>query len=465
MINNYFLDKKDTITAISSPYGTGAISIIRISGKKSINIIKKIFKFKKKNIIKKNFTNIGYIYKKKKIIDQVIIIYFKKPNSYTGEDLIEINCHGSIYIQKKIINLIINNGARLAKNGEFTFRSFINKKINLLQAESILDLINTENKFYHNIAINNLIYNKINNVIIKLQNKILNILSYIEIILDFSEENIKIKKKKILNNIIYIEKKLNFLIKSFNINNIIKEGLNVTIIGPVNSGKSTLMNILINEDKSIISNIPGTTRDIVEGKLKINNFNFNLFDTAGFRKTKSYIENIGIKKTYKKIKNSNIIFYVFDSIILNNINLFKKKIKFLKKIKILNNNILLIANKIDLYKKKKYKNNKILNFKLIFISLKKKIGIKNIYNFLNKKIPKKIINNNFLINNVRHYKELKIILKYIKKFKKDLLNKVSYEFIIIYLKLSINHFYLINGFIINNNDILNNIFSKFCIGK
>ncbi|WGH28188.1 MAG: tRNA uridine-5-carboxymethylaminomethyl(34) synthesis GTPase MnmE [Candidatus Shikimatogenerans bostrichidophilus] len=261
-------------------------------------------------------------------MDQVIIIFFKKPNSYTGENLIEIYCHGSIYIQKKIINLIIKNGAILAKNGEFTFRAFINKKITLLQAESVLDLINSDNKIYHNISINNLIYNKINNVILKLQKKILNIISYLEINLDFIEENIKIKKEKILNKIINIEKKIKFLINTYNINKVIKIGFNVIIIGPVNSGKSTLMNILINENKSIVSNIPGTTRDIVEGKIKINNFDFNLFDTAGFRKTKSYIENIGIKKTYKKIKNSNIIFYIFDSIILDNIKKFKKKIYF-----------------------------------------------------------------------------------------------------------------------------------------
>ncbi|WOX79314.1 tRNA uridine-5-carboxymethylaminomethyl(34) synthesis GTPase MnmE [Candidatus Shikimatogenerans bostrichidophilus] len=461
MLNNYYISRKDTITAISTPLGTGAISIIRISGKKSIKIIKKIFTKKK---IKYNKVNIGIIYDKKEIIDKVIIIIYKKPNSYTGENLVEINCHGSIYIQKKIINIIIKNGGRLAKNGEFTFRAFINKKIDLLQAESIYDLIKSENKIYHDIAINNLIYKKISNNILKIQNNILDILSYIEIILDFSEEDIKIDKKKIYNKIIYIEKKIKILIESYNVNNIIKEGLKISIIGPVNSGKSTLMNVLIKEDKSIISNIPGTTRDIVEGKIKIYNLNINLFDTAGIRKTNSKIEKIGIKKTFKKIKDTNIILYVFDILKLKNYLKFKKEIKKLKKIIFKKKKVLLIANKIDKYNII-FNKKKIINYSIILISAKKNKGIKKIYKYLYKIIPKKEIKNNNFINNLRHYEELKKSLKYIKKFKKDYLNKIPYEFITIDLKLSLKHLYYINGYNLTYNEVLDNIFSKFCIGK
>ncbi|WOX79192.1 tRNA uridine-5-carboxymethylaminomethyl(34) synthesis GTPase MnmE [Candidatus Shikimatogenerans bostrichidophilus] len=461
MLNNYYISRKDTITAISTPLGTGAISIIRISGKKSIKIIKKIF-YKKK--IKYNKVNIGIIYDKKEIIDQVIIIIYKKPNSYTGENLVEINCHGSNYIQKKIINIIIKNGGRLAKNGEFTFRAFLNKKIDLLQAESIYDLINSENKIYHDIAINNLIYNKLSKNILKIQNSILDILSYIEISLDFSEEDITIDKKKIYNKIIYIENKIKNLIESYNINNIIKEGLNISIIGPVNSGKSTLMNVLIKEDKSIISNIPGTTRDIVEGKIIIDNLNLNLFDTAGIRKTNSKIEKIGIKKTFKKINDTNIILYVFDILKLKNYLKFKEKIKYLKKKIFKKKKVLLIANKID-KNNINLKKKKIINYNIIFISAKKKKGIKKIYKYLYKIIPKKQIRNNIFINNLRHYEELKKSLKYIKKFKKDYLNKIPYEFITIDLKLSLKHLYYINGYNLTSNEILENIFSKFCIGK
>ncbi|WGH26178.1 MAG: tRNA uridine-5-carboxymethylaminomethyl(34) synthesis GTPase MnmE [Candidatus Shikimatogenerans bostrichidophilus] len=466
-MDNFYLRINKTITAISTPLGIGAISIIRISGNKSIKIIKNIFIKKNKKKIKKinpNIVNYGFINYKNEIIDQVIIIFFKKPKSYTGENLIEIYCHGSIYIQKKIINLIIKNGANLAKNGEFSFRAFLNKKINLLQAESILDLINSKNKIYHKIAINNLINSKISNIILKIQNVILDILSFIEIKLDFLEENINIKNKYILNKIKYVEKKLKILIKSFKINKFINNGFFVSIIGPVNSGKSTLMNVLINENKSIVTNIPGTTRDIVEGKKIINNFKFYFFDTAGLRKTKSYIENIGIKKTLKKILESNIIFYVFDILLLKKKKYIYKIIKFLKKIKIKKKNILLIANKIDI-NNINFKKKKINNYNIIFISAKKKIGINNILNYLNKKIPNKIIKKNILINNIRHFEELKKSLKYIKKFKKNFLNKVPFEFIYIDLKYSIKYLNNINGNNINNNDILNNIFSKFCIGK
>ncbi|MDH3004501.1 MAG: tRNA uridine-5-carboxymethylaminomethyl(34) synthesis GTPase MnmE [Candidatus Shikimatogenerans sp. JK-2022] len=464
-MNNYFLNNNDTITAISTPYGIGAISIIRISGKKSFKIINKIFiKNKKKKKIYKEKINLGIIKYKNKIIDNVIIIFFKKPNSYTGENLIEIYCHGSIYIQNKIIKIIIKYGARLALNGEFTYRSYINKKINLLQAESILDIINSKNKYEHKIAIKNLINNNLYKKIKKIEKKIINLLSYIEILLDFSEENIKISKKKIYNKIIILYKKIKFLLITFKINNIIKNGLNISIIGPVNSGKSTLMNLLINENKSIISNIPGTTRDIVEGKIIINNFYFNLFDTAGIRKTKFKIEKIGIKKTFKNIKNSNIIFYVFDCKLLKNKKKLKNIIKKINKKK----KILFIANKIDKYNKKNYIKNLIFNkkkYKILFISAKKKIGLKNIYIYLKNNIPNKIILNNNVINNIRHYKILKKTFKYIKKIKFDFLNNIPFELLSINLRKSLNILSNILGSKYSNNKILKNIFSKFCIGK
>ncbi|MDH3004772.1 MAG: tRNA uridine-5-carboxymethylaminomethyl(34) synthesis GTPase MnmE, partial [Candidatus Shikimatogenerans sp. JK-2022] len=387
-------------------------------------------------------------------------------------DLVEINCHGSIYIQKKIIEIIINKGARLAKNGEFTYRAYINKKKTLIQAESVLDIIKSENKFDHKIAINNLINNKLYKKIENIKNKILNILSYIEINLDFIEEQIKINKKKIYREILYVEKKLLNFIKLFKINQLIKKGIYITLIGPVNSGKSTLMNVLIKEKKAIISNIPGTTRDVIEGKIKIKNFNFYLFDTAGIRKTKLKIEKIGIKKTFKKVEETNIIFFIFNYILLNKKKKLKNYIKkniekdFFKK------QIFFFANKID-KKKKQYKKLKTLKYikiynkkyKIIFISAQKHIGLKKIKNILIKMIPNKEIKNNNFINNIRHYYEIKKTLNYIIKVKKDFLKKISLEFISIDLKNSIKYLYNINGKYFNNDYILNNIFSKFCIGK
>ncbi|BDT61607.1 MAG: hypothetical protein RDO_1350 [Flavobacteriales endosymbiont of Rhyzopertha dominica] len=466
---NYYLIKNETITAISTPLGVGSISIIRISGNKCKSIIKNIFKRNNNKIVKYNKVNIGNIYENKEIIDQVVLLFYKKPKSYTGEDLVEINCHGSIYIQKRIINLIIKNGARVAKNGEFTYRAFLNKKINLLQAESILELIKSENKIEHKIAINNLLKTKLSKIIKIIENKILNIISNIEIILDFSEtENININNKLIYKDILYIEKKIYKIL--INYKNIIffKKGYYISIIGTVNTGKSTLMNILINENKSIVSKIAGTTRDVVEGNLKIKDFNFYLFDTAGIRKTKSYIEKIGIKKTFNSIKNSDIIFYIIDISKIKIINIINKINKIKKKYKKNNKEILFIFNKIDKLKKKEIKKyNKLLNIKIkkIFISAKKNIGINKIKNYLYKKIKRKLNNKEIYINNVRHYEEFKKLFKKIIIIKNKIINKLPLELLSIEIKYLLNILYNINGYIINNENILNNIFSKFCIGK
>ncbi|WGH25545.1 MAG: tRNA uridine-5-carboxymethylaminomethyl(34) synthesis GTPase MnmE [Candidatus Shikimatogenerans bostrichidophilus] len=347
-MNDYLILSKHTITAISSPLGVGAISIIRITGKKTKKIIYKIFKSKRK-LKESGKTNLGIIIENGNIIDEVVVIFFKKPYTYTGEDLVEIYCHGSIYIQNKIINLIIKMGARLAINGEFTYRAYLNKKITLLQAESVLDIIKSTDKISHTIAINNLINNELFNKIKKIEKKLLNILSNIELSFDFVEEDIVINYKNIYKGIKYVKKKIKKIIKSYKITNLINKGCNIAIVGPVNSGKSTLMNALIKENKSIISNIPGTTRDVVEGKIKIKNFNFNLFDTAGLRKTKYIIEKKGIKKTIKQIKKTNIILFVFD---YRKIKKIKKK---LKKKYFKNKKIFLIANKIDKKEKKKKK--------------------------------------------------------------------------------------------------------------
>ncbi|WGH24899.1 MAG: tRNA uridine-5-carboxymethylaminomethyl(34) synthesis GTPase MnmE [Candidatus Shikimatogenerans bostrichidophilus] len=466
-MKDYFLLKNDTITAISSPLGIGAISIIRISGNKTLEIINKIF-ISKNNKIYNNKINFGIIKYKNDIIDQVIVLFFKAPNSYTGEDIIEINCHGSIYIQNKIISIIIKYGARLAINGEFTYRAYINKKISLLQAESVLDTINSNNKLEHKQAINNLINNKLYYYLNKIEKIIINLLSYIEINLDFIE--VELDNNNIYKNILLIKNKLKKLINSFKINNIIKKGVYITIIGPVNSGKSTLMNRIINENKSIVSNIPGTTRDIVEGMININNFNFYFYDTAGIRNTKSKIEKIGIKKTYNSIKNTNIIFFVFDYKLLNKKEKIYKIIKNKKKI-IKNKTVLFIANKIDknnynnLYKKYKYLKINSRKYRIIYISAKKKIGLNKIKRELKNMLPNKILLNNYLINNVRHYKELKIIYKYIKKVEIDYKNNIQLELISIDIKNSLQHLYKITGKYYTNNNILNNIFKNFCIGK
>ncbi|WP_110504232.1 tRNA uridine-5-carboxymethylaminomethyl(34) synthesis GTPase MnmE [Candidatus Karelsulcia muelleri] len=455
------LKEKDTIVAIATPSGYGAIAVIRMSGKNSLKIINNIFvSISLKNKLSENSLNLGFIKIKKKIIDKVLILVFKKPKSYTGEDVVEISCHGSMYIQKKILSIIIDQGARLANPGEFTLRAFINGKIDLCQAESILDLVNSETLFSHELAINQMRGN-ISNIIKNLRKKIIDLLSLIELELDFSEENLFVLNKrelqKILDNII---KKINDLIKSFKIGNALKNGILVSIIGCTNVGKSTLFNKILKDERSIVSNIAGTTRNYIEENLIINGIKFRFIDTAGINnKTKDYIEKLGIKKTYKNIKKSDLILYVFDCL---NEEIIIKNLKSLQE-KYPKKKIFILINKYDLIKKKI----NLRNYKDIFhISAKYGYGIKNLLDeitFFSKKITS-LKENSIIITQTRHYENLKKAIFYLYKVKEDLEKSISPEFLYISLQTALECLGQIIGEV-TNEDILSNIFSKFCIGK
>ncbi|XMD34012.1 MAG: tRNA uridine-5-carboxymethylaminomethyl(34) synthesis GTPase MnmE [Candidatus Karelsulcia muelleri] len=454
------LKEKDTIVAIATPSGYGAIAVIRMSGKNSLKIINNIFvsiSLKKK--LSENYINLGFIKIKKKIIDKVLILVFKKPKSYTGEDVVEISCHGSMYIQNKILSIIIDQGARLANPGEFTLRAFMNGKIDLCQAESILDIVNSETLFSHELAINQMRGN-ISKIIKNLRKKIIDLLSLIELELDFSEENLfvlnKREFKKILDNII---KKINDLIKSFKIGNALKNGILVSIIGCTNVGKSTLFNKILKDERSIVSNIAGTTRNYIEENLIINGIKFRFLDTAGINnKTKDYIEKLGIKKTYKNIKKSDLILYVFDcfneEIIMKNLKSFQEKYPKKK--------IFILINKYDLIKKKI----NLRNYHIFHISAKYGYGIKNLLDeitFFSKKITS-LKENSIIITQTRHYENLKKAIFYLYKVKEDLEKSISPEFLYISLQTALECLGQIIGEV-TNEDILSNIFSKFCIGK
>lgn len=455
------LKNDDTIVAIATPSGYGAIAVIRISGNHSIKIIKKIFCSFSKNQIEKssNYIHLGYIKYKKQIIDKVLIFFFKKPKSYTGEDIVEISCHGSIYIQNKLLSIIIDQGARLANPGEFTLRAFLNGKIDLCQAESILDIVNSETFFSHKFAINQMRGN-ISFLIRKLSKKIINLLSLIEFELDFSEENCNcinyLEFQKMLYNII---KKLKTLIRSFKIGNALKNGISVSIIGCPNVGKSTLFNKLLNYERSIVSNIAGTTRNYIEDSLIINGIKFRFIDTAGINNnTKDYIEKLGIKKTYSKINKSDLILYVFDDL---NEKFILKKVKSLQE-KYPKKKIFIIINKYDLIKKKI----KEFNYKKIFkISAKYGYGVNNLLSeitFFSKKITS-LKENTIVITQTRHYESFKKAIFYLYKVKKNLYS-ISPEFLSIDIRTALDYLGKVTGEI-TNEDILSNIFSKFCIGK
>ena len=454
----------NTIIAISTPTGIGAISIVRLSGDKALEIVDVFFKNKsKKKLInqKTNTSHYGQIVDKDILIDEVIVTIYKNPNSFTGEDTVEISCHGSKYIQQKILHLFIKNGVAPAKPGEFSLRSFLNGKRDLIQAEAIADLISSESEASHSLAIKQM-KGGFSIEIKKLRKKLLDFASLIELELDFSEEDIEFADRnqfKLLLN--KIEKTISKLTDSFSLGNVLKNGIPIAIIGPPNSGKSTLLNTLLNEDKAIVSEIAGTTRDIIEDQITLNGINFRFIDTAGLRKTKNKIEKIGIKKTYEKLKNASYILYMIDSqsYIKKKSNIKLEINSILKKIK--NTPIMILFNKIDIYK---ISDNDIsdLNMDKVQISAKNKTGIKSLINklILNFKNDK----DQTLITNARHYSALLKTNKSVSNIKKGLSNNIPGDLLSIDIKEAIENLGEITGEI-TNDELLGNIFGKFCIGK
>ncbi len=307
----------DTIVALATPSGAGAVAIIRMSGKDAISIAAGVFQsVSGKNITsqKTHTIHLGTIVDGTKIIDQVLLSIFKNPNSYTGEDVIEISCHGSIFIQQQIIQLLLRKGCRMAQAGEFTLRAFLNGKLDLSQAEAVADLIASDDEASHQIAMQQM-RGGFSNEIAKLREELLNFASLIELELDFAEEDVEFADRTQFNELLNrIEFVLKRLIDSFAVGNVIKNGIPVAIVGEPNVGKSTLLNALLNEERAIVSDIAGTTRDTIEDELVIDGIGFRFIDTAGIRDTKDVVESIGIKKTFEKIEQAQVVLYLFESL-------------------------------------------------------------------------------------------------------------------------------------------------------
>ncbi len=450
----------DTIVAQSTAFGESALAIVRITGKKAIDIINKIFPNKDLNKAKSHTIHFGNLVYNDEVIDEVLVSVFKEPNSYTKENLIEISCHGSSYIIKKIITTTINLGARIANKGEFTFRSFINGNMDLSQAEAVADIISSNSKNSHKLAINH-IKGVFSNKIKELRKDLVDFSSLLELELDFSEEDVEFANRKKLNKTVKeIIDYSDILIDSFKLNNVIKDGINIIILGKPNVGKSTILNALLNEEKAIISNIPGTTRDIIEDTITIGGNIVRFIDTAGLRDTIDTIEKIGIEKALKKTKEASIILYIID-LNASNINSIKSELEseFLK-----DKNIFIIGNKADL----KVKN----NVKTYFKSKKHLIisGIKENDIIKLKKLIERYINKNLIreessiMINERHYRLLKKVKDSLLNVKNNIKNKSNTDLLAMDVKYALNHLGEITGEI-TNDEILGNIFSRFCIGK
>ena len=450
----------DTIVAQSTAFGQSAIAVIRLTGKDSIKITNKIFPDKDLNKVKSHTIHFGNILDNDVVIDEVLVSVFKAPNSYTKENLIEISCHGSSYIIKKIITSIINLGARVANKGEFTFRSFINGNMDLSQAEAVADIISSNSKNSHKLAINH-VKGVFSNKIKELRKDLIDFSSLLELELDFSEEDVEFANRKKLNDTVNdIINYSDIIIDSFKLNNVIKDGINVIILGKPNVGKSTILNALLNEEKAIISDIPGTTRDIIEDTITIGGNIVRFIDTAGLRNTIDKIEKIGIEKALKKTKEASIILYIID-LNVSNIKNIKSELesKFLK-----DKNVFVIGNKADLKIKDGVKTYFKSKKHLIISGIKEKDIIKLkklIENYINLNLVRE---ESSIMINERHYQLLKKVKDSLINVKNNIKNKSNTDLLAMDVKYALNHLGEITGEI-TNDDILGNIFSKFCIGK
>ncbi len=454
--------QENTICTISTKKGEGAIAIIRISGKKSINICYNIFsskRIKKANDFKSNTIYFGRIMKNNKVIDEVLLTYFKAPKSYTGEDVIEISCHGSEYVQSAIIQLLIENGCTLAKRGEFTLRAFLNGKLDLSQAEAVANLISSKNEKSHNLAMKQM-RGGYSNQIKSLRDRLIKFGALIELELDFSTEDVEFANRdELLGLLTLMKEKIKPLLKSFKYGNAIKNGIPIAIVGPPNSGKSTLLNKILNEERAIVSNIKGTTRDVIEETFTIEGFQFRFIDTAGLRKTNDKIEKIGIKKTYQKIDEAAIIIYVFDVNDFNPKQVKEDILSFSSK----GTESILLANKTDLANKKN--SIKDLEKEIIYCSILNDEGMGKIQSSILKRTKNwENINQDFVITNQRHFEALTNTLKNIESINNGILSNISGELLAIDIKESLQHLGEITGEITNEH-LLDSIFRDFCIGK
>ena len=461
--------QNDSIIALATPSGIGAISVIRISGEDAINIVSKKFNSisgKKLKNQKTHTIHLGHIIENNRIIDEVLVSVFKNPSSYTGENVVEISCHGSSYIQQEIIQLFLKNGCRMADNGEFTMRAFLNGKMDLSQAEAVADVIASNSSASHQLAIQQM-RGGITNELKDLRTKLLDFAALIELELDFSGEDVEFADRtKFKELVVTISSVLKKLIDSFSFGNAMKNGIPVAIIGEPNVGKSTLLNSLFNEEKAIVSEIAGTTRDAIEDELIIEGVAFRFIDTAGIRQTNDIVESIGIKKTFEKAENAQLLIFLIDS------NKFVgSKSSFLEEIETIKNRfpnkrLLLIANKIDSLPEKQRKEITTSVKDILLLSAKEKIGITTLLKELTSLVNRGALSNNeTIVTNSRHFEALNNALNAINSVQEGIDLKISTDLFSIDIRECLRHLGNITGEYDVDKDILGHIFSNFCIGK
>jgi len=461
-----------TIIALSTASGVGAISLIRLSGSEAISLTDQVFKARSGNKLssqKSHTVHLGEIRDGNSIIDEVLVSIFKNPNSYTGENVVEISCHGSPYIQQQIIKILIDKGAITAKAGEFTLRAFMNGKMDLSQAEAVADLISSENEASHQLAMQQM-RGGFSKGMEDLRQKLIQFKALIELELDFSEEEVNFADKSQLESLLNeLDKEIRTLKDSFAYGNVIKKGVPVAIAGKPNVGKSSLLNALFNEEKAIVSPIAGTTRDSIEDTLIIEGVQFRFIDTAGLRQTEDAIESIGVAKAKEKVTQARILLYLYDKTTADSILVDELESLYHEDLK-----VLLIQNKVDLErngydkdfsrKLQQQLSSKIENVSL-GISTKEIDTLKPLKKELIQTVQSLGNNNGLIVNNTRHYHALGEALKAIENVKKGIQSDLAGDLLSIDLKEAIEHIGTITGVIDTDQDVLGKIFSQFCIGK
>ena len=461
-------NRNDTIAAIATAPGMGAIAIIRLSGDQSLDHALSHFKNKNKIMtldnIKSHHSYFGTLYHGDTIIDEVLMTYFRAPHSYTGEDVVEFSCHGSEFIQERIMQILIDAGVRQATAGEFTLRAFLNGKMDLSQAEAVADLIASQSDIGHRMAINQM-RGGFSAQINTLRENLLQFAALLELELDFSEEEVEFaNRNEFLALIRGIAETLRWLINSFKAGNVLKKGIPVAIIGKPNAGKSTLLNAILNEERALVSEIPGTTRDSIEDTFIINGYSFRFVDTAGLRKSDDQIENMGIARTYDKMQQASIILYVCDISTMDEKDTDAMLEEFKEYIQDENKHFILVANKIDQMSKLPAHIREIFDLDTVFVSAKRKENIHELTDKLVSIVQQTSLSSDVMVNNSRHYEALTRALSSLEEVEKGFKEQVPSDLVAIDVRQALYYLGTITG-AITTDEILGSIFSKFCIGK